>query len=58
MTKRASEDQCLGSFDDTIFAAKLFGVRIIPEYGLDYSVPSVGSFSASLNAANMEAHER
>ena len=42
--RRASDDQRLGSLDDTIFIAKLSRVRNWPDYGLNYSVASFSCF--------------
>jgi len=43
-TERASDDQRLGSLDDTVFVAKLFIVENWPDWGPKYSVASFSWF--------------
>jgi len=44
VTERASDDQCLGSLDDTVFVAKLSRVWNWPDWGRNYSVASFSCF--------------
>ena len=43
-TERESDNQCLASLDDTIFAVKIFRVKKWPDWGPNYSVANFSCF--------------